>query len=128
VEYVHFRLHVLFKPGKAVFKDEKEADKVTVVSEFMKRHAGTVGVINLEGHPDPGKIDLALAKRRATAVRDRMLQLGVDPGKMTISVFRVIKGSPRHLHVVGEVEAERIDGEAKIQGDRCDAWRERGCK
>jgi len=128
VEYVHFRLHVLFKPGKAVFKDEKEAGKVAAVSEFMNGHAGTVGVIDLEGHPDPGKIDLALAKRRATAVRDRMLQLGVDPSKMTISVFKPTKGAPRHLHVVGEVEAERVGGEAKIQGDRCDAWRERGCK
>ena len=78
--------HVLFDYDKATLKPEGRAEIDKVVAE-MKLHEGDTVLI--EGHASNEGSDaynMALGQRRADAVRDYMVQMGIAPNRIqTIS-------------------------------------------
>jgi len=63
---------------------EEEKSKLVSNAEWIKSHPGYV--VQIEGHADPrgtSQYNLALGERRAKAIREYLIGLGVNPNQLT---------------------------------------------
>jgi outer membrane protein OmpA-like peptidoglycan-associated protein len=80
-----------FAPGSAeiVFdSDGKVAAKLDRAASWA--HDNPDGLVVLDGHADRAgseSVNLQLSMQRAKAVRDRLLDAGVDPGQIVVAAF-----------------------------------------
>jgi outer membrane protein OmpA-like peptidoglycan-associated protein len=87
-----------FAPGSAeiVFDSNgKVAAKLDLAASWA--HENPRGLVVLDGHADRAgsePVNLHLAMQRAKAVRDRLLDAGVDPGQIVVAAFG--EDGPRH--------------------------------
>jgi outer membrane protein OmpA-like peptidoglycan-associated protein len=86
------RRHVLFAPGSDVLDEAALATTVTIASQFAdivsaaRTHRFGIA-LQVVGRADPTgteRDNLALSRRRATAVRDRLIALGVAATQLTV--------------------------------------------
>lgn len=83
---------VFFATGQGELKDEARTS-IAPVKAFIDRYPGLP--IAIEGHTDDrgsAESNRSLAERRAGSVRDALLAIGVDPGRLT--VIGVGEGKP----------------------------------
>jgi OOP family OmpA-OmpF porin len=82
-EKVSIELAIAFDTNKAEIKPQYQSE-VQRVAEFMKTAPKTTGEV--EGHTDnvgSEKANVALSQRRADAVRDALIKLGVEASRLT---------------------------------------------
>jgi peptidoglycan-associated lipoprotein len=76
----------------------EEAGKIEAVATYLKKHKN--GGVIIEGHCDERgsrEYNQALGERRALAVRDYLVSLGVDPAKIqTRSMGEEVPANPAH--------------------------------
>jgi outer membrane protein OmpA-like peptidoglycan-associated protein len=92
---------ILFDLGKAVIKKESFIE-ISRIASFMKAHAQIK--FSIEGHTDSqgdANFNKALSERRANAIRDALIEFGINPNRLT---------------TIGKGEDEPIDTNATPEG------------
>jgi outer membrane protein OmpA-like peptidoglycan-associated protein len=112
------RRHVLFATGSAALDEAALATTVTLASQFadvvrLARLHGYRIALAIVGRADPSgteRDNLALSRRRAVAVRDRLVALGVAPALLAIEAT----GSRNPLPADSPAEHARLNRSASF--------------
>lgn len=122
---VVFQLRCLFDVDKTHIKPEFN-QHLQDAADFMRKHLDAV--INVEGHADKdgnSKANIQLAQKRAEAVRNHLIKLGVNPVRIKHSAHsdeRPFKpndtkaNKAENRRVVGNAEAFSVGDELELQG------------
>ena len=94
--------NITFDYNSNLVKGQANLDTIHAIAEYMKRNSGTY--IFVEGHTDergPEAYNLALGSRRSNAVRNLLLQEGVNPD----NVFTISYGKEKPLFQGGSEDS-----------------------
>jgi outer membrane protein OmpA-like peptidoglycan-associated protein len=100
---------IRFQYGNAVVPTDAEP-MLQDVADVMKAHP-EIEVVAIEGHTDTSeglRITVDLARRRAEAVRDRLVKRGIEPGRLVVEAHGSTKPLADNATPAGRARNRRV--------------------